>query len=148
MADPQTFAEISITEKYVDTSNTLADKEIHMPIDIETFESSPADRLQNSRETNADRVMRFLAAHTNKAFTQSEIRDATDIKAGSISVVLSRLENRGLVRHKGNYWALGEDDDVAAYTSMLESTRAANDRFGEEDMDEWLEHAADDDETE
>jgi len=148
MADPQTFAEISITEKYVDTSNTLANKEIHMPIDIETFESSPADRLQNSRETNADRVMRFLAAHTNKAFTQSEIRDATDIKAGSISVVLSRLENRGLVRHKGNYWALGEDDDVAAYTSMLESTRAANNRFGEEDMDEWLEYAADDDETE
>jgi len=148
MADPQTFAEISITRKYVDTSNTLANKEIHMPIDIETFESSPADRLQNSRETNADRVMRFLAAHTNKAFTQSEIRDATDIKAGSISVVLSRLEDRGLVRHKGNYWALGEDDDVAAYTSMLESTRAANDRFGEEDMDEWLEHAADDEETE
>ena len=148
MADPQTFAEISVTEEHVDTSNTLANKEIHMPIDIETFESSPADRLQNSRETNADRVMRFLAAHTNKAFTQSEIRDATDIKAGSISVVLSRLEDRGLVRHKGNYWALGEDDDVAAYTSMLESTRAANDRFGEEDMDEWLEYAADDEETE
>ena len=47
----------------------------------------------------------------------------------------------GLVRHKGNYWALGEVDDVAVYASMLESTRAANDRFGEEDMDEWLEHA-------
>lgn len=53
-----------------------------------------------------------------------------------------------LVRHKGNYWALGEDDDVAAYTSMLESTRAANDRFGEEDMDEWMEHAVDDEDAE
>jgi len=115
-----------------------------MPIDIETFESSPEDRLQHSGETNADRVMRFLAAHPEQAFTQSEIRDATDVKAGSISVVLSRLEDRGLVRHKGNYWALGEVDDVAAYASMLESTRAANDRFGEEDMDEWLEHAVDD----
>ena len=119
-----------------------------MPIDIETFEASPEDRLKHSGETNADRVMRFLAAHTNKAFTQSEIRDATDIKAGSISVVLSRLEDRGLVRHKGNYWALGEADDVAAYTNMVESTRAANDRFGEEDMDDWLEHAVDDEETE
>jgi hypothetical protein len=119
-----------------------------MPIDIETFESSPADRLQSSGETNADRVMRFLAAHSDQAFTQSEIRDGTDVKAGSISVVLSRLEDRGLVRHKGNYWALGEDDAVAAYTSLLESTRAANDRFGEEDMGEWLEHAVDDEETE
>jgi len=115
-----------------------------MPIDIETFESEPPDSLENSGGTNADRVMRFLTAHPDKAFTQSEIRDATDIKAGSISVVLSRLEDRGLVRHKGNYWALGEGDDVAAYTSLLESTRSANDRFGEEDMDEWLAHAADD----
>ena len=123
-------------QKYVNTSNTCSDKAIHIPIDIETFESSPEDRLQHSGETNADRVMRFLAAHPDQAFTQSEIRDATDVKAGSISVVLSRLENRGLVRHKGTYWALGEADDVAAYASMLESTRAANDRFGEEDMDE------------
>ena len=118
-----------------------------MPIDIETFESTPEDRLQHSEETNADRVMRFLAAHPDQAFTQSEIRDATDVKAGSISVVLSRLEDRGLVRHKGTYWALGEADEVAAYASMVESTRAANDRFGQEDMDEWLEHAVDDEET-
>lgn len=119
-----------------------------MPIDIETFESSPEDRLQQSGETNADRVMRFLATHPDQAFTQSEIREATGVKAGSISVVLSRLEDRGLVRHKGNYWALGEADDVAAYTSMVESTRASNDRFGEENMEEWLEHAVDDEETE
>ena len=116
-----------------------------MPIDIETFESSPEDRLQQSGETNADRVMQFLATHPDQAFTQSEIREATGVKAGSISVVLSRLEDRGLVRHKGNYWALGEADDVAAYTSIVESTRASNDRFGEENMEEWLEHAVDED---
>lgn len=119
-----------------------------MPIDIETFESSPEDRLQARGTTNADRVMRFLAAHPDQAFTQSEIRDATDVNAGSISVVLSRLEGRGLVRHKGTYWALGEADEVAAYASIVESTRAANDRFGAEDMDEWLEHAVDDEDTE
>ena len=119
-----------------------------MPIDIETFESSPEDRLQHTERTNADRVMRFLAANPDRAFTQSEIRDATDVKAGSISVVLSRLENRGLVRHKGTYWALGEADDLAAYTSMVESTQTANDRFGTEDIEEWLEHAVDEEATE
>ena len=119
-----------------------------MPIDIETFESAPEDHLRKSGETNADRVMRFLAGHPDQAFTQREIRDATDVKAGSISVVLSRLEDRGLVRHKGNYWAVGEADEIAAYTSLYERTRAANDRFGEEDMDEWVEHAVDDEDTE
>lgn len=135
-------------KRYVGTPNTFNDKKIHMPIDIETFESSSEDRLQHSEETNADRVMQFLAANPNQAFTQSEVRDATDVKAGSISVVLSRLEDRGLVRHKGTYWAIGEADEVAAYTSVAESTRAANDRFGEEDMDEWLEHAVDDENPE
>lgn len=119
-----------------------------MPIDIETFESSGEDRLSASGETNAERVMHFLATNPDKAFTQSEIRDSTGVKAGSISVVLSRLEDRDLIRHKGNYWALGSSDDIAAYVDTLESTRAANDRFGEEDMDEWLEHAVEDEERE
>lgn len=136
------------TEEYVDTPNTIAYKEIRMPIDIETFETAPEDHLQHTGETNADRVMRFLATHPERAFTQSEIRDATNVNRGSISVVLSRLEDRGLVRHRGNYWALGEADDVAAYANMLESTRTATDRFGDEDMAEWLEHAVDDEDAE
>ena len=104
--------------------------------------SDPVER--NHVACNCGLVVDTLAAHPDQAFTQSEIRDATDVKAGSISVVLSRLEDRGLVRHKGNYWALGEVDDVVAYASMLESTRTATDRFDDEDMDEWLEHAVDD----
>jgi len=115
-----------------------------MPIDIDTFESTSGDRLREDGPTNAEQVMRFLALHPEQAFTQSEICEGTDVKKGSISVVLSRLEDRDLVRHKGNYWALGEDDDIAAYSGFAESTRAANERFGEEDMDEWLEHAVDD----
>jgi len=74
-----------------------------MPIDMD-LRSLPEDHLKHNGETNADRVMRFLATYPDQAFTQSEILDATDVNAGSISVVLSRLEDRGLVRHKGNYW--------------------------------------------
>jgi predicted transcriptional regulator of viral defense system len=117
-----------------------------MPIDVETFEQESAASLRNGGETNAERVMRFLARHPNKAYTQSEIRESTGVKAGSISVVLSRLGDRGLVRHKGHYWTLGEDDEIASYSGLYESTRAANERFGEEDMDEWLEYAVDESE--
>jgi len=118
-----------------------------MPIDIGTFESSPEDRLQQSEETNADRVMRFLATHPDQAFTQSEIRDATGVKR--------QYQRRPLTSRRPwtrppqrQLLALGEADDVAAYTSMAESTRASNDRFGEENMEEWLEHAVDDEDTE
>ena len=114
-----------------------------MPIDIEEFESSDDEHLQHGGETNADRVLGFLAANPDKAFTQSEIRDATGVKAGSISVVLSRLEDRDLVRHKGTYWALGDEEAIASHVDMAESTRAANERFGEEDIEEWHDHAVD-----
>ena len=117
-----------------------------MPIDIETFESAPEDRLRRSDTTNAERVMRFLGANPDQAFTQGEISERAGVKTGSISVVLSRLEKRGLVRHRGHYWALGEEADLSSYTDLGESTRTANERFGEEDMDEWLEYAVDEDE--
>lgn len=38
----------------------------------------------------------------------------TYLKAGHINVVLSRLEDHDLIHHKGNYWAPGEGDEVAA----------------------------------
>lgn len=46
-----------------------------------------------------------------------------------------RLEDHGLVPHKGNYGALRETEEVAAYVSMVKSTRAAKAKFGKEDMD-------------
>jgi len=116
-----------------------------MPIDIETFESSPEDRLQHSGETNADRVMRFLAAHPDQAFTQKRnSRRNRRQKRGASASSLSPRRPRTRPAQGATTGRSVRVDDVAAYASMLESTRAANDRFGEEDMDEWLEHAVDD----
>ena len=115
-----------------------------MPIDLNEFEKSDEEEL--TRKTNADRVLRFLSENPDKAFTQSEIRESTGVKRGSISVVLSRLEDRGLVRHKGNYWAICDEDRLASEVSFRETARMANERFGEEDMNEWLEHAVEEDE--
>ena len=114
-----------------------------MPISIDEFESASEEGLGIADGTNADHVLEFLAGRPESAFTRKEVQRATEISPGSIGVVLARLEAKGLVRHKGKYWAIAEDDRLATYRSMVLGTRAANDRFGPEDMDEWTETAVD-----
>lgn len=108
-----------------------------MPIDIDRFRSAPEDELRAGGPTNAERVLSFLAANADRAFTPSEIREAVDIPSGSIGVVLSRLEGRGLVDHRGEYWAVADPDDAAKTLQASATARAASDRFGSEDPDEW-----------
>jgi DNA-binding IclR family transcriptional regulator len=75
-----------------------------------------------------------LTEHDDKAFTQTEIHEATDINRGSVGAVLSRLEDRGLVRHRGRYWAVGEDDRLASYAAQTQASSAStnDDYYGEE----------------
>lgn len=107
-----------------------------MPIDIEQFERED-DAALRTRGTNAERVLSFLAANPRKAFTPSEIAEATDVLRNSIGAVLTRLEDRALVRHKGNYWAIGDDDALAAYGAIRSTAAAMTDRFGAEDPSDW-----------
>lgn len=107
-----------------------------MPIDIETFESGDPEEL--AEPTNAERVLAFLAERRDKAFKQSEIADGAGVKRGSISTVLSRLHDRGLVRHKGEYWALTDDEDrLGSYRAFRSSKAALNDQLGAEDPADW-----------
>lgn len=110
-----------------------------MPIDIDRFETAPEGELaaRSDGPTNAEKVLSFLAANPDKAFTPKEIREATDVPRGSIGVVLSRLEERGLVRHRGEYWAIGDREVVDRELTAATTARAAGERFGSEDPDEW-----------
>ncbi|MCH7659276.1 MAG: MarR family transcriptional regulator [Euryarchaeota archaeon] len=108
-----------------------------MPIDIERFEGAPENELHGGGETHADRVLSFLATHSEQAFTPKEIREETGIARGSIGVVLSRLEERELVRHRGEYWAISNERDAATTLTAMEAARAVTERFGPEDPDEW-----------
>lgn len=98
-----------------------------MPIDIDEFEEASKETLGIEDGTNADAVMSFLAENDDRAFTQSEIHDETDLKRGSVGAVLSRLEEADLVRHKGTYWAVtpeaaeayDEDDSMSTVLKML-----------------------------
>ena len=105
-----------------------------MPIGIDRFEEEPADVLDLQEGTQPYRILRFLAEHSDQAFTQTEVHEATGIKRGSVGAALSRLEDRGLVRHRGRYWAIGKDDRLASYAAQTRasSSSTADDYYGDE----------------
>jgi transcription initiation factor IIE alpha subunit len=121
------------------TSQTLL---TNMPIDIETF--SEASDKELTEATNGEKVVRFLSRNNDKAFTPSEIAEGTGIKKNSIGTVLRRLKNRELVQHKGDYWAIGDEQRVRDAYQFHQAMEDLDDRLGEEDLDEWREHAVDD----
>lgn len=113
-----------------------------MPIDIETFSEASDEELTES--TNAEKVVRFLFHHNDKAFTPSEIAEGAGVKKSSISTVLRRLKDRDLVQHKGDYWAIGDEDRIRDAFRFHQVMEGLNERFGEEDLDEWREYAVED----
>lgn len=110
---------------------TLYYKLIHVPIRIDDFEDQPDAALDLQEGTQPYRILAFLADHEEQAFTQSDLHEATGITRGSVGAVLSRLEDRGLVRHRGRYWAIGEDDRLAAFAAQAgaSSTSATDDYY-------------------
>ncbi|MFC7080756.1 MarR family transcriptional regulator [Halorussus caseinilyticus] len=113
-----------------------------MSIDIDTFEEKSESELADM--TNGERVLRFLAHNDNRAFKPAEIAEQTGVNKNSIGNVLGRLEDRELVRHKGPYWAITDDEErLASFSTYFQTTSALNERLGEEDPDEWAAHAPD-----
>ena len=106
-----------------------------MPINIDRFEDEPTDALDIKEETQPHTILTFLATNDEQAFTQTEIHEATEITRGSVGVVLSRLEERGLVRHRGRYWAIAEDERLASYAAQqaASSSSTTDDYYGETD---------------
>lgn len=126
------FGASSITSDYEVTPIT-------MPIDVEKFETAPEAELTATGDgpTNAERVLSFLSANDDQAFTPKEIHVETDVPRGSVGVVLSRLADRGLVRHRGEYWAIAEEPDLDVVLTTARTAQAAAERLGNEDPEEW-----------
>jgi len=98
-----------------------------MPISIDDFDEEPAGALDLKEGTQPYRILQFLAENNDQAFTQTEIHEATTIKRGSVGAVLSRLEDRGLVRHRGRYWAIAADDRLTSYAAQRGASSASTD---------------------
>lgn len=96
-----------------------------MPINIDQLDEEPSEVLSLKEGTHPSRILTFLAENDDQAFTQTEIHEATGIKRGSVGAALSRLEDRGLVRHRGRYWAIGEDDRLASYAAQTKASSAS-----------------------
>lgn len=105
-----------------------------MPISIDEFESHDPD----GHRTNAERVLDFLARNRDKAYRAVEIVEATGVDENSIHPVLSRLERRGLVRHREPYWALGDPDAVRDAEVFGSAATFLDEELGPESREEWL----------
>lgn len=82
-----------------------------MPIDIDEFESSSGEDLRGDERSDRELVLEFLGVNQDAAFSRDEIADATGLAGVKLFLLLADLEDQGLVRHKGGYWAIGEAYD-------------------------------------
>jgi len=98
-----------------------------MPVDIADFESGSVSEPPSIPE----QLVTFLS-------TREEIASALDADPNPVGTALSRLKARGLVRHKGTYWAITDDHDrvADAYDLHIVSERL-DDADGGIDPDAW-----------
>jgi predicted ArsR family transcriptional regulator len=102
-------------------------------IDIEEFEDADEFEVRNDTE----RIVLFLDEHDDRAWKAATIAERLELETDAVSAILSRLKERGLVRHKRPYWAITDDEDrlQAAYR-LHRHHETADEQYGEERLDE------------
>ena len=122
-----------------------------MPISKDRFEDISEEGTGGPQPgTNAAAILEFLRNNPGKAFTQSEIATATDVKTGSVGPTLVRLRERGRVDHRGTYWRVSDHDrSVEGATGHAGASIADHENDGETpSYDEWQDYAVDPRDTE
>lgn len=79
-----------------------------MPISIDEFENESADDLLAREQSLDAQVLEFLAYNPDQAYARREINGSVDASIFELASTLARLEEEGLVRHKGTYWLITE----------------------------------------
>lgn len=116
-----------------------------MPINRERF-----DAIGDEEEaTTAQRVIEFLYENRDQAFARGEIAEGIDRDPNTVGTNLSRLKERGLVRHKDRYWTLTDDYDRLADALRFSNVLSGlEEQFGplitdDEDAQAWATHQPD-----
>lgn len=118
-----------------------------MPISEAEFQTIDADtpEIDLSPDTTQGTLYRFLLDNADKAFRQREIAAAVDVPRGSIGPTLKRLERRGLVEHRGQYWKIADAEHATASAGLLGAATAddIDGGFSDDEIAEWMETAVD-----
>jgi len=104
-------------------------------IDIDEFENADADEFEERNDT--ERIMMFLDEHDDRAWKAAMVAERLGLDTDAISAILSRLKERGLVRHKRPYWAITADEErlQSAYR-LHRHNETADEVYGEERLEE------------
>jgi Mn-dependent DtxR family transcriptional regulator len=103
-------------------------------IDIEEFENADADEFEEWTDT--ERIVLFLDDHDDRAWKAATVAERLGLDTDAVSAILSRLKERGLVRHKRPYWAITDDTERlhAAYR-LHQHYESADEQYGEETLE-------------
>jgi Mn-dependent DtxR family transcriptional regulator len=104
-------------------------------IDIDEFEDADADEFEDRNDT--ERIVLFLDENDDRAWKAATIADRLGLETDTVSAILSRLKERGLVRHKRPYWAITDDEErlQSAYR-LHRHHETADDQYGEERLED------------
>ncbi|TYT60281.1 MarR family transcriptional regulator [Natrialba swarupiae] len=104
-------------------------------IDIDEFENADDDEFEERNDT--ERIVSFLNENDDRAWKAAMIAMQLDLDPDAVSAILSRLKERGLVRHKRPYWAITDDEErlESAYR-LHQYHEAADEQYGEERLEE------------
>ena len=104
-------------------------------INIDEFENADVDELGERNDT--ERIVLFLDENDDRAWKAAVIAEQLELDTDAVSSILSRLKERGLVRHKRPYWAITDDEErlQSAYR-LHQHHEMANEQYGEERLEE------------
>ncbi|WP_459879255.1 TrmB family transcriptional regulator [Halorubrum gandharaense] len=80
-------------------------------MEIEEFEMATDEEDERS---TSEEIVKFLLENKDRAWKRSEIAEAIDRDPNTVGTNLSRLKERGLVRHRENHWAITNEPDRLA----------------------------------
>lgn len=117
-----------------------------MPISREDFRTiGDEEAIDLSRDTTQGTIYRFLLGNASAAFRQRELAASLDVPRGSIGPTLSRLEDHGLVEHRGEYWSIADPEHAVASAGRLGAATADefDGGFSDATVDAWQASAVD-----
>lgn len=104
-------------------------------IDIEEFENANGDDFDD--RTDTEQIVLFLDEHDDRAWKAATIAERLGLETDTVSAILSRLKERGLVRHKRPYWAITDDKERLQSAYRLHRLHeTADEQYGEERLED------------